>query len=615
MGLVRRLIIGLVAAALAGGFLAPWLSPAASVSAADEPPPAPERKTSIDVTFTQFEWWMVRWKDNTIQCSIKIEHEGMPTSDEILTACGAKGLEAWIATSTCKLGANCSGVYMQELGSRSAQKQMEIVLPLPSVQLALEGCDAEGPQKECTQTPVLVFQANEPLPNESVIRIQGTINGQGFSCAGANCGLALAPTDEKGDVLEFWADSSFGDSSEHYTAMVRVLPQGDFMAPDGQTKDSQLWYVDVLSSQYQDSDAASCTDIWQVLPDVGGPPAWLQTPADPSELKTVVSYYYLAAMLIQNGAVDASGCPDGGLQSTQTANACGIQKAFSQVTAWQNLFDEEIYSVARETGMPAQLLKNVFSRESQLWPGTYHSYREAGLGQMTEKGADTVLLWNPSFYSQFCPLVLGRDTCELGFGNLKANEQNILRGALVRKVNASCADCPMGIDLTQANFSVHVFAEGMRGNCEQVRRIITDVTEKSPGELSSYVDLWKFTLVNYNAGSGCLARAVNKVWNAGVPMTWDNLTGYLEPVCLSGVDYVNDITGMETPVPTPTSWVPFGAVPEAPIVSTPPAGGVLTPTPQVTATLRAPVPTTAPTPTPLPGPTTPAPTDDEQPYP
>jgi len=615
MNLLRRLIIGLTAVACAGALLAPWFSPAAPVSAANEPPPAPERKTSIRLTYTAFEWWMVNWKDNTIQCRLLIEHEGMPTGDEILTACGPKGLEAWAATSACKLGANCSGVYMQEIGARSAEKQVEVELPLPSVELTLEGCNAENPQKECTNIPMLVFQASEPLPNESVIRIQGAINGQGFSCAGDNCALALAPTDDKGDVLEFWAESSFGDSSEHYSAMLRVLPQGDFMAPDGASQDSPLWYVDVLSSQYHDSDAASCADIWQVLPDVGGPPAWLQTPAQASDLKTVVSYYYLAAMLIQNGAVDASGCPNGGLQSAQTANACGITKAYEQVTDWQNLFDSEIYSVARETGMPAQLLKNVFSRESQLWPGTYHSYREAGLGQMTEKGADTVLLWNPEFFAQFCPLVLGRDTCDLGFGNLKANEQNILRGALVRKVNASCADCPMGIDLTQANFSVRVFAEGLRGNCEQVSRIITDVTEKSAGELSSYVDLWKFTLVNYNAGSGCLARAVNKVWNAGAPMTWENLISYLEPVCRGGADYVNDITGMETPVPTPTTWVAFGEAPPEAVVATPPAGTQLTPTPQATVTPPAPMPTRAPTSIPPPGPTTPAPTDDEQPYP
>ena len=37
-------------------------------------------------------------------------------------------------------------------------------------------------------------------------------------------------------------------------------------------------------------------------------------------------------------------------------------------------------------------------------------------------------------------------------------------GALVQKVNAACPDCPDGIDLTQANFSISIFARSILAN-------------------------------------------------------------------------------------------------------------------------------------------------------
>jgi hypothetical protein len=70
------------------------------------------------------------------------------------------------------------------------------------------------------------------------------------------------------------------------------------------------------------------------------------------------------------------------------------------------------------TGIPARLLKNVFSRESQIWPGIYRTYRETGLGQMTENGADTVLLWNPVLLPPVLPAGSQPRNLRLGYGNL-----------------------------------------------------------------------------------------------------------------------------------------------------------------------------------------------------
>jgi hypothetical protein len=240
--------------------------------------------------------------------------------------------------------------------------------------------------------------------------------------------------------------------------------------------------------------------------------------------------------------VDASGCPDGGLLPDGGANQCGQEAARPAVDEWQNQFDALIMNTAGETGVPAQLLKNLFARESQFWPGIFKASPDAGLGQLTENGADTALLWNPSFFGQYCPLVLSSKACSKGYLHLKEEDQQMLRQALVSTVNASCENCPLGIDLSQANFSVSVFAHTLLANCEQAGQVIYNVLRQSPGDVASYEDLWKFTLVNYNAGPGCLTLAVDDTWAAEHVLTWDALSSHMTEVCAPAKDYVNDIS-------------------------------------------------------------------------
>jgi len=457
---------------------------------------------------------------------------------------------------------------------------VEISLPSPEVFVSISGCNKEPGQPNCTTLPYLRLQALEPLPNEQIIQILGTVNGAGFSCPGSACDLPLSPTGMEGVLVEFWAESSYGDSSDHYTAQVRVIPWGDFANPDQPATDKPSYYVDVLSSQWMGEGQSTCSEIWQSFLPVDGPPSWLKTPELADELVSTNEYFLLAGLLIKQGLVDATSCPAGGLETNGAATACGMEAAQGVVDDWQNQFDSEILRVANDTGVPAQLMKNIFSRESQFWPGIYEKVREAGLGHLSDIGADAVLLWNPAFYSQFCPLILADETCQRGFGNLDPAQQEMLRGALVQKVNAACPDCPVGIDLTQANFSISVFARGLLANCEQVNQIIYNATGKSAGQLSTYEDLWKFTLLNYNAGSGCLSRAIRLTVTNKQPLIWANVLQYLEPVCQAGIAYVDDISNM-------------------PVVEVPGIGDLLaTPNPEVVLVTPTPVPTLMPTITP-----------------
>jgi hypothetical protein len=335
--------------------------------------------------------------------------------------------------------------------------------------------------------------------------------------------------------MNFWAFSTYGDSSKPFTAKIQVA----LMQPEDAPQ--PVWYVTVLSSQWAGSPAATCAETWEAFPPPGPLPEWLTTPRTAPELASDVPYTYLAGNLISRGFVDASSCPDEGITLGGAATACGMDTARETVTEWQNRFDALIINVSTGTGVPAFLLKNTFSRESQFWPGTFSEGKDVGFGQLTDNGADTTLMWNPDFYNQFCRYILSETTCSKGYALLKPDQQAMLRGALVSSVDATCASCPTGLDMTKADFSVEVFAQTMLANCEQAGRVVQEITGQPPGRVATYEDMWKFTLVNYNAGSGCLYDAVKATRLTGADLSWENLSAKLPESCQGAVDYVGDI--------------------------------------------------------------------------
>ena len=529
------LLIWIFAILLTLGSLA--LLPATGGRAAEpKAPPGPDRVAPITVDYTAYTWWIATWNKNQVVCSLVVDHEGQPTLGEVYSNCDYNTYFGWKKQKPCVNG-TCTGFYLYLVDTQTSQRQITVTLPPASVEMSLENCAGvtRSGTNICESPPILVLKGIEPLPNEHIVRIEGTMDGQSFTCD-PNCKLRLAPTDNNGVKLEFWAWSSYGDTSPAFTAQVRVA------TADEGNPDQPSWYVDVLSSQWKGTPNASCSVIWDSFPPVGGPPEWLSTPQDPSELTSDIPYNYLSANLILQGVVDASGCPDGGLLPEGGANQCGQEAARANVDAWQNQFDALIINVSQETGVPAQLLKNLFARESQFWPGVFKANSDAGLGQLTENGADTALLWNPSFYNSYCPLVLSSETCSKGYVHLKAKDQLLLRQSLVGSVNAACDNCPLGIDLSQANFSVGVFAHTLLASCEQTGQVIQNNTGQAPGNIASYEDLWKFTLVNYNAGAGCLGLAVNETWNTEHVLTWEAMSNHFTDVCAPAKDYVNDIS-------------------------------------------------------------------------
>jgi len=509
--------------------------------AEDNPPPGPDRYAVVQVDYTEYRWRMATWQGRKLACYVVIDHIGKPTLEEVYRDCGDEVYQTWVEQEPCNIKqmGQCEGYYLHFISEQDKSKTVGMELALAAAWVSLEDCRPvlSAATNVCESEPTLVITGEEPLPNESINRIEGTYDGQPFLCDDASvCKFHITETPDEGVPLEFWAYSTYGDSSFVFTAQVRVK-QADEGDPD-----QLYWYVDVLSSQWRGEVSATCSETWGVFPPVRGVPQWLTTPTNSAKLSSDIPYAYLAAKLIRQGAADARACPDGGINPDGGANACGLSKSRSAMRAWQNQFDELILSVAQETAVPARLLKNLFARESQFWPGIYQSMGDSGLGQLTENGADTTLFWNEDFYNQFCPLILSEETCGSGYLFLAEEDQLMLRRALVASVNAACEDCPLGLDLTQANFSVEVFAHTMTANCAQTAQVIYNYTGQTVEALATYEDLWKFTLVNYNAGGGCLAEAVSGAYSRSEELTWSNVSKYLTGACSGAVGYVNDIS-------------------------------------------------------------------------
>ena len=119
----------------------------------------------------------------------------------------------------------------------------------------------------------------------------------------------------------------------------------------------------------------------------------------------------------------------------------------------------------------------------------------------------------------------------------------MLRGALANQVNADCSTCPAGIDLTNAEFSISLFAQTLQANCAQVGQTVITATELMPGAVASYEDLWRFTVANYHAGAGCVSFAIHQAWLSTGKLTWETVSARFTEACKGVVPYVDKISG------------------------------------------------------------------------
>lgn len=260
---------------------------------------------------------------------------------------------------------------------------------------------------------------------------------------------------------------------------------------------------------------------------------WVYVPESADQLYTEENYFYLAGQLIINKIVDASTCPSGGLAYNNYANACGMATAKPKVIIIQNMLNEPILQAWKDTGVPPVLLKQLIRAESQFWP-SQSSIIHFGFGHITSIGMLNVLNWNRSFYTKFCPAPSS--------GNC-ATKESIAYQILFSLVTI-CPTCENGIDPAAANRSVDILAQSLLGYCYQTEQLVYNATGWNPSLAVDYATIWKLTLMNYNAGPGCVYDAVVEAFEETEgPIKWPNIVANTSgDQCLRGMYYANTIT-------------------------------------------------------------------------
>jgi hypothetical protein len=252
--------------AIAGSMFAP-----AQAAAQTSNPPGPDRYSVTVVDYTEYFWWLAHYAEDDIECEVVVDHEGLPTPGDIYVDCGQDLYEKWLRQKPCG-EVNplfCDGLYLHLVDTKPAQKEVSAKLPPPIAQVTLENCAPvySASTSICDSEPILVLTGTEPLPDYQIISIEGLYEGQPFICDPI-CRLQLPVTDEDGFVIQFWANSGYGDSSEMFDALVRVS------VAEAGDPDRSFWYADVLSDQWVGGPLQAAYKPGNITT-VGGAPEWL----------------------------------------------------------------------------------------------------------------------------------------------------------------------------------------------------------------------------------------------------------------------------------------------------------------------------------------------------
>ncbi len=386
--------------------------------------------------------------------------------------------------------------------------------------------------------PYVILSAFSALPTQISVTIQGFVNTQEFICTAFPCAIDLQTSSR----LVFTAYASSGEVSETVIASVSVT----------RTKDGYLVVIDSVS-QFR-SFNNSCGLAWGVFDEQNV--AWDDFVQFPYELHTKKTLHNLATQLLINGIVDASDCPAGGLSlGLSWPTACGLERASGAMIEWQNQFDDQFWLASSQQGIPPKILKTLVEIETQFWPGNTRVFLdEYGLGQVNQLGVDVLLRRDPTLYQRVCPSILS--DCSRPYLSLEPQQQAMIRGAVVKLMDVTCADCEYGFDLNKAKESIPLVAMLFQANCQQVDYILSIIGVPDPDadaatataavatiaaggdtDTTSYEDLWRFTILSYHSGLHCFQEALLATRKAHRPFTWENVAERLK--CRGGADYVN----------------------------------------------------------------------------
>ena len=110
---------------------------------------------------------------------------------------------------------------------------------------------------------------------------------------------------------------------------------------------------------------------------------------------------------------------------------------------------------------------------------------------------------------------------------MRPQAQNVLVASLIAKTNTA-----EEIDLLTAT---------VKASANQIEQIILNVSEFPLEEITDYESLWKFSVANYYAGSGCVQQAIMSTYYYGYPLLRKTEKNYIGYGCEKAVEYVDRV--------------------------------------------------------------------------
>ena len=168
-------------------------------------------------------------------CLIIHTCEEHPSVERQLALCG------WVADNS-----GCDRAYKIE--------EQTVTLPEATISGELHNCSLHNGW--CSTSPKLRLTAAEPLADEFIHLIEGTRNGVPFACAdeAVECEVELL---EGSNEFEFWALSSYGDSSQMGTLSAQLDTLPPLSAFNSPPEGSVVWVSGVLGLAGSSIDAGS----------------------------------------------------------------------------------------------------------------------------------------------------------------------------------------------------------------------------------------------------------------------------------------------------------------------------------------------------------------------
>ncbi len=110
---------------------------------------------------------------------------------------------------------------------------------------------------------------------------------------------------------------------------------------------------------------------------------------------------------------------------------------------------------------------------------------------------------------------------------MNPGNQSLLRGLVLKDVGTEQ--------------EMNLLAATLLASSFQVDQMVKNVTGLPVSEVSTYEEMWKLSIANYHAGSGCVGTAMQTAWDNGDDMVWEKVYPNLLGGCMGAVEYVESV--------------------------------------------------------------------------